>query len=133
MAKKNRIFSNDNTFVSKYYSRKGSQQRKKAMAGTLKYKKAGFDSDKDGPVAIRKYAILMESLPKDVADEIRDEHDEFLSSGDVIEAADYLAENYTGVQYFSKEELIDAMKTLREQRKNDKSGDFDPFEGLDVF
>lgn len=144
MPKKNKIFSSDNEYVSPYYSRKGSKQRKKAMTATLKYKKSGlaetnsYENDETRKKQqSRKYAILMEGLPDDVADairrEVRDETGDFNSSGDVIEAADYLARSYDGVKYFSKQELIDAMKELREKRKQDLNSDFDPFEGLELF
>lgn len=137
MPKKNKIFSNNNDYKSPYYSRKGSKQRKKAMSGTLKYKRANFGDEKKDAEARKKFSILMEALPDDVSDairrEVRDETGDFNSSGDVIEAADYLARSYDGVKYFSKQELIDAMKELREKRKQDLNSDFDPFEGLELF
>ena len=137
MAKKNRIFSNNNEYVSTYYSRKGSKQRKKAMSATLKYKRADFGDKTDHEEGKKKFAILMEALPDDIADkirhEVRDETGDFNSSGDVIEAADYLARSYDGVKYFTKQELIDAMKELREQRKESIDSDYDPFDELDIF
>lgn len=147
MAKKNRIFSGldqqgkkkqpGDEFVSKYYSRKGSAQRKKAMSATLKYKHSNFGDETTHAEGRKKFSILMEALPKNVADairnEVRDETGDFNSSGDVIEAADYLAKSYDGVRYFTKQELIDAMKELKEKHKQDLDSDFDPFEGLELF
>lgn len=91
-------------------------KKSKGRRFTNIYKKSGFSSTQSGIEAHEKFKLLMNALPKSEREDIRDSG---YGSGDIIEAADYVANEFVSGQsgkYFSKNDMLSVMKQLKEQR-----------------
>ena len=88
-----------------------------------RYKESGVSGEKKGANAEDKWLLLKKALGKNAYEDIYE--DLGYESGDIIDAADYIADNYVrGEQglYFNKKDMIDTIKKLK-----DKSyGSLDP-------
>lgn len=98
-------------------------KKSKGRKFTNIYKQSGFTNTKEGKEAHEKFKILMDSLPKGERDEIRDSG---YGSGDIIEAADYISNQFVSGQsgkYFSKDNMLTIMKELEEEKINNLDED----------
>lgn len=97
--------------------------RKTGRSLTGRYKKEGISGAKKGSDAEDKWLLMKEALGKDAYEDIYE--DMGYESGDIIDAADYIADNYVrGEQgmYFNKQDMVDTIKML----KNKAYGSLDP-------
>lgn len=133
---KNSIFSGKDTkgkqkspqdrskgYQSKYYGSgsKAAQKRKQnAIDYTNKYRQAGFDpKQKEGTAAHERYKMIMYALPKNQRDMLRNKVDgEYYSSGDLLDAAEEIAQEVEGVRYFSKYQLDKKLAELKARNKD---------------
>jgi len=74
-------------------------------------------------------SILREEMPKEIEDKLEAYLD---SEYDENKAFQCLSEPYDGVKYFTKQELIDATKEIKEKHKQYLDSDFNPFDGLEL-
>lgn len=90
--------------------------RKIGRSLTGKYKKEGVSGAKKGSDAEDKWILMKEALGQDAYEDIYE--DMGYESGDIIDAADYIADNYVrGEQgmYFNKQDMIDTIKKLKDK------------------
>ena len=74
-------------------------------------------------------SILSKKMPKETEDKL----EAYLNSEyDENKAFQCISEPYDGVKYFTKQELMDAVKELKEKHKQDLDSDFNPFDGLEL-
>ena len=127
MAKKNRIFSGldqqgkpkqpGDEYVPKYYgqSQTRRENKERAVDATEKFRQAGLDPDaRKGRTAHERFKIIMEALPQKQRDMLRNkvESGEYYSSGDILDAAQEIADEVDGVKYFSKYQLDKKLKEI---------------------
>lgn len=116
-------------YVSQYYgsgSVEAQQRKQRAMDATQKYRESGLDTAKTGRSAHERFKMIMDALPKNQRDMLRNKVDggEYYSSGDLLDAAEEIAQESSGVKYFSKYQLDRKLKELK-ARNNDISNDID--------
>ena len=112
MAKKS-IFSNPKPYKSKYYGQTEEQKKiraerkQRAKEATEAFRRAGLKQEKTGKIAGERFKFIMDALPKEYADQIRNkvEEGEYYSSGDVLDAAQEIADAIEGNLYFSKYQI----------------------------
>lgn len=102
-------------------SMKESEEKRKARTAktrgrrfTNRYREGGFSGAKTGKEAEKKWILMKKALSKEVTADLYEEYE----SGDILEAADYIADNYVPGEkgtYFNKQDMIDAIKMLRDQ------------------
>lgn len=114
---KNKIFSSNTTYESQYYgqSKTRRENRERAIAATEKFRKAGLDPNStDKRVLHERFKMIMEALPKNQRDILRNkvEGGEYYSSGDLLDAAQEIADEADGVKYFSKYQLDKKLKEI---------------------
>lgn len=127
MAKKNRIFSGldqqgrpkqpGDEYVPKYYgqSQIRRENKERAVDATKKFRQAGLDPNaRTGRTAHERFKIIMEALPQKQRDMLRNkvESGEYYSSGDLLDAAQEIADEAVGVRYFSKYQLDKKLKEI---------------------
>ena len=94
--------------------RKGRNQRRQGQRYTGKYKTEGVSGVKTGKEAEEKWIMLKKALGKEAYDAIYTDY----GSGDVIDAADYIADNYVQGEdgrFFNKQDMIDVLKELQDK------------------
>lgn len=118
MAKKH-LFSktHNNPYVSDYYgqSKVRRENKERAIAATEKFRKAGLDPNStDKRVLHERFKMIMDALPKKQRDILRNkvEDGEYYSSGDLLDAAQEIADEVDGVKYFSKYQLDKKLKEI---------------------
>lgn len=127
MAKKNRIFSGldqqgkpkqpGDEYVPKYYgqSKTRRENKERAVSATEKFRQAELDPNaRTGKTAQERFTIIMEALPQKQRDILRNkvESGEYYSSGDLLDAAQEIADEVDGVKYFSKYQLDKKLKEI---------------------
>lgn len=115
--------------------RKARNKKSKQRRITNEYREAGFSSAKTGKEAQTKFGLIMKALDDEEREDIKLKMT-FMSSGDVIEAADFIVSGVKvsekdGRKYFTVDDLIDAMEEI-EQAGYDGLDDFDPLADLDL-
>ncbi len=116
-------------YVSQYYgsgSVEAQQRKQRAMDATQKYRESGLGNEKSGSSAHERFKMIMNALPKNQRDMLRNKVDggEYYSSGDLLDAAEEIAQESSGVKYFSKYQLDRKLKELK-ARNDDISNDID--------
>lgn len=116
-------------YVSQYYgsgSTAAQERKQRAIKATQKYRESGLDTSKTGRSAHERFKMIMNALPKNQRDMLRNKVDggEYYSSGDLLDAAEEIAQEAEGVKYFSKYQLDKKLEELR-ARNNDISDDID--------
>ena len=116
-------------YVSQYYgsgSTAAQKRKQRAIEATQKYIESGLGTQKDGITAHERFKMIMDALPKNQRDLLRNKVDggEYYSSGDLLDAAEEIAQEAEGVKYFSKYQLDKKLNELR-ARNNDISDDID--------
>lgn len=116
-------------YVSQYYgsgSTAAQERKQRAIEATKKYRESGLDTSRTGRSAHERFKMIMDALPKNQRDMLRNKVDggEYYSSGDLLDAAEEIAQESSGVKYFSKYQLDRKLKELRE-RNQDLSDDID--------
>lgn len=115
-------------YVSKYYgsgSIEAQKRKQNAIYYTNKYRRSELGTEKSGSSAHERYKLIMDALPKNQRDMLRNKVDgEYYSSGDLLDAAEEIAQESSGVKYFSKYQLDRKLKELKERNK-DASDDVD--------
>ena len=94
--------------------RKGRNQRRQGQRYTGRYQTEGVSGVKKGKEAEEKWIMLKKALGKEAYDAIYTDY----GSGDVIDAADYIAENYVPGEdgrFFNKQDMIDVLKELQDK------------------
>lgn len=124
---KNKIFSgldaqgkmktNIEEYVPTYYgqSKARRENKERAITATEKYRKSGLDPNStDKRVLHERFKIIMDALPKKQRDILRNkvEDGEYYSSGDLLDAAQEIADEVDGVKYFSKYQLDKKLKEI---------------------
>lgn len=127
MANKNSIFSGldqqgkpkepGNEYVPQYYGQTKTRRENKerAVSATEKFRKAGLDPNaRTGKTAHERFKIIMEALPQKQRDMLRNktENGEYYSSGDLLDAAQEIADEAEGIKYFSKYQLDKKLKEI---------------------
>lgn len=127
MAKKNSIFSGldqqgkqkqpGEEYVPQYYgnSKAKRENRERAVGATEKFRQAGLDPNaRTGRTAQDRFKMIMDALPKKQRDMLRNkvESGEYYSSGDLLDAAQEIADEAEGVKYFSKYQLDKKLKEI---------------------
>lgn len=124
-------------------SMKESEERRKARGKkskqrriTNEYREAGFSSAKTGKEAQTKFGMIMKALDDEEREDIKLKMT-FMSSGDVIEAADFIVSGVKvrekdGRKYFTVDDLLDAMEEIEQAGYNGLLDDFDPLADLDL-
>lgn len=110
-------------FTSKYYgsgSTAAQKRKQNAIDYTNKYRQAGFDPEqKEGTAAHERYKMIMDALPKSQRAILRNKADgEYYSSGDLLDAAEEIAQEVEGVKYFSKYQLDQKLAELKARNKD---------------
>lgn len=113
-------------------SNKRRERRSEKSRGrrfTNLYKQSNFSSAKEGKEAHDKYTMIMDALKKNQREEFKEEMN---SSGDILEAADYIVAEFesgkTGA-YFN----VDDLKRVSERIKDvDLLPDDDPFKYINI-
>lgn len=115
--------------------RKSRNKKSKQRRITNEYREAGFSSAKTGKEAQTKFGMIMKALDDEEREEIKLKMT-YLSSGDVIEAADFIVNvkvsEKDGKKYFTVDDLIDAMDEIVQSAYDDLTDDFDPLADLDL-
>lgn len=116
-------------YVSQYYgsgSVEAQKRKKNAIEYTNKYREAGLGTEKSGSSAHKRFKMIMDALPKNQRDMLRNKVDdgEYYSSGDLLDAAEEIAQEAEGVKYFSKYQLDKKLAELKARNK-DISDDVD--------
>lgn len=81
---------------------------------TGRYKEEGISGARKGKDAEDKWLILKKALGKYAYEDIYVEYE----SGDIIDAADYIADNYVRGEngmYFNKQDMIDTIEKLKDK------------------
>lgn len=81
-----------------------------------RYKEAGVSGAKKGASAEDKWLLLKKALGKNAYEDIY--VDMSYESGDIIDAADYIADNYVRGKdglYFNKKDMVDTIKMLKDK------------------
>lgn len=89
-------------------------QRRQGKRYTDKYRTEGVSGVKKGKDAEEKWIMLKKALGKEAYDAIYTEY----GSGDVIDAADYIADNYVQGEdgrFFNKQDMLDVLKQLQDE------------------
>lgn len=137
MAKKNRIFSGldqqgkpkqpGDEYVPQYYgnSKVRRENRERAVGATEKFREADLPKENTGKVAHERFKIIMEALPQSQRDILRNkvEGGEYYSSGDLLDAAQEIAEESSGVKYFSKYQLDKKLKEIANREPDEDIND----------
>lgn len=110
-------------YVSQYYgsgSVEAQKRKQRAIDATKKYRESGLGTEKSGKSAQERFRMIMEALPKNQRDMLRNKVDdgEYYSSGDLLDAAEEIAQESEGVKYFSKYQLDKKLKELKERNKD---------------
>lgn len=109
-------------YVSKYYgsgSTAAQERKQNAINYTQKYREAGLGTQKDGLSAHERYKLIMDALPENQRDMLRNKVDgEYYSSGDLLDAAEEIAQETEGVKYFSKYQLDKKLAELKARNKD---------------
>lgn len=110
-------------YVSKYYgsvSIEAQKRKQNAINYTQKYREAGLGTQKDGLSAHERFKMIMDALPKNQRDMLRNKVDggEYYSSGDLLDAAEEIAQETSGVKYFSKYQLDKKLAELKARNKD---------------
>lgn len=116
--------------------RKARNKKSKQRRITNEYREAGFSSAKTGKEAQTKFGMIMKALDDEEREDIKLKMT-FMSSGDVIEAADFIVSDVKvsekdGRKYFTVDDLIDAMEEIVQSGYAGLSDDFDPLADLDL-
>lgn len=74
-------------------------------------------------------SILSKKMPKEIEDKVEAYFDSEYYENKAFQC---ISEPCDGVKYFTKQELMDAMKELKEKDKRYLDSDFNPFEGLEL-
>lgn len=115
--------------------RKARNKKSKQRRITNEYRESGFSSAKTGKEAQTKFGMIMKALDDEEREEIKLKMT-YLSSGDVIEAADFIVNvkvsEKDGKKYFTVDDLIDAMDEIVQSAYDDLPDDFDPLADLDL-
>lgn len=116
--------------------RKARNKKSRQRRITNKYREAGFSSAKTGKEAQTKFGLIMKALDDEEREYIKLRMT-FMSSGDVIEAADFIVSGVKvsekdGRKYFTVDDLIDAMEEIVQSGYDGLSDDFDPLADLDL-
>lgn len=116
--------------------RKARSKRSRQRRITDKYREAGFSSAKKGKEAHDKFAMIMDALDEEERKTLRFNMT-YMSSGDVIEAADFIVSGVKvgekdGKRYFTVDDLIDAMEEVMNSAYDDLDDDYDPLADLDL-
>lgn len=115
--------------------RKSRNKKSKQRRITNEYREAGFSSAKTGKEAQTKFGMIMKALDDEEREEIKLKMT-YLSSGDVIEAADFIVNVKVSEKdrkkYFTVDDLIDAMDEIVQSAYDDLPDDFDPLADLDL-
>ena len=93
--------------------REKRSEKSRGRRVTNLYQGKGFSNTKGGKEAEDKWILMKKALSKNVYKELDDEYE----SGDILAAADYIAENYVPGKsgtYFNKQDMIDTMKMLKD-------------------
>lgn len=138
MAKKNRIFSGldqqgkpkqpGDEYVPKYYgqSKTRRENKERAVGATEKFRQAALDPNaRTGKTAQDRFKIIMEALSQKQRDMLRNkvESGEYYSSGDLLDAAQEIADEVDGVKYFSKYQLDKKLKEIANRPPNEDIND----------
>lgn len=89
-------------------------QRRQGQRYTDKYRTEGVSGVKKGKEAEEKWIMLKKALGKEAYDAIYTDY----GSGDVIDAADYIADNYVQGEdgrFFNKQDMLDVLKELQDK------------------
>ncbi len=122
MPKKNKLFSNPRPYKSKYYGQTEEQKRIReerkirAKTGTEEFRRARLKPEKKGEIAHRRFTLIMDALPEEYRDLIRnkiEDSDAYYSSGDVLDAAQEIADEIEGEIYFSKYYIDKKLKEIK--------------------
>ncbi len=116
--------------------RKARNKKSKQRRITNEYREAGFSSAKTGKEAQTKFGLIMKALDDEEREDIKLKMT-FMSSGDVIEAADFIVSGVKvsekdGKKYFTVDDLLDAMEEIEQAGYNGLLDDFDPLADLDL-
>ena len=116
--------------------RKARNKKSKQRRITNEYREAGFSSAKTGKEAQTKFGLIMKALDDEEREDIKLKMT-FMSSGDVIEAADFIVSGVKvsekdGRKYFTVDDLLDAMEEIEQAGYNGLLDDFDPLADLDL-
>lgn len=76
-----------------------------------------------------KKSILSKKMPKEIEDKVVACLDSEYGDNKAFQC---LSEPYEGVKYFTKQELMDAVKEIKEKNKEYLDSDFNPFDGLEL-
>ena len=116
--------------------RKARNKKSKQRRITNEYREAGFSSAKTGKEAQKKFGLIMKALDDEEREDIKLKMT-FMSSGDVIEAADFIVSGVKvsekdGRKYFTVDDLLDAMEEIEQAGYDGLLDDFDPLADLDL-
>lgn len=104
-------------YVSQYYgsgSEEAQRRKKRAIDATKLYREANLGSEKRGRNARDRFTMIMNALPKNQRDMLRNKmNGEYYSSGDLLDAAEEIAQEAEGVKYFSKYQLDKKLAELK--------------------
>lgn len=130
MAKKNKLFSNPRTYKSKYYGqteeRKRIREERKILAktGTEEFRRRELKPEKKGDIAYERFTLIMDSLPEEYRDRIRNKiKGEYYSSGDVLDAAQEIADQIDDEIYFSKYYIDQKLKEIKNRPATEEDMD----------
>lgn len=117
-------------YVSQYYgsgSVEAQKRKQRAIDATKKYRESGLGTQKDGRTAHERFKMIMNALPKNQRDMLRNKVDdgEYYSSGDLLDAAEEIAQESSGVKYFSKYQLDKKLAELKARNKDVSDDDVD--------
>ena len=102
--------------------RRNKNKRYRQRRLTKAYKEASYSKALTGREAHDKFTDFMDALPEDERDEVRDSG----GSGDLLEAADAIADNFESgksSKYFNKQDFIDMVKQLQEEHLEEVDDD----------
>lgn len=94
--------------------RKSRTSKARGRRFTNRYREEGFSGAKGGKEAEDKWILMKKALEKEVYKELDEEY----TSGDILEAADYIADAYVPGEsgtYFNKQDMIDTINMLRDR------------------
>lgn len=126
---KNKIFSGEKGSGEEYKYKFAEELKKERIAAARakrraekferflgRYKEAGGSGEKKGANAENKWLLMKKALGKDAYEDIYE--DLGYESGDIIDAADYIADNYVRGEdglYFNKKDMVDTIKMLKDK------------------
>lgn len=94
--------------------REARSQKTRGRRFTGRYKEEGISGTRKGKDAEDKWILMKKALGKEAYEDIYVEYE----SGDIIDAADYIADNYVRGEngmYFNKQDMIDTLEKLKEK------------------